>query len=39
MVCQLIAISPISKLLDMSKIENRVQQVEAISNNNLMDLT
>ena len=29
----------ISKLLDVSKIENRVQQVEAISNNNLMDLT
>ena len=29
----------ISKLLDLSKIENRVQQVEAISNNNLMDLT
>ena len=29
----------ISKLLNVSKIKNRVQQIEAISENNLMDLT
>ena len=29
----------ISKLLNVSKIKNRVQHVEAVSNNNLMDLT